>query len=413
MSTTTITKTENHELRQVSLRRGHTIGYENNNTIQHRHTFTSTTSSSSHSSGGQQLQDYELGDGSLDNPLLLKTSKKTEADLKLLKQKGSSKKVRQFYRDQNDLIDTMLGPLNAMDEEEQEKQLLKLKIAIYGSVLANIILFALQLVAAVTSGSLSIFATMADAFMDLLSSMILMWTSRLAAKADHTKYPAGRARMETAGIIVFSCLMACLALFLIIESGQKLSSNDAEPNLSGISIAMVATALGVKFVLFLYCVSISHHQSAKVLAQDHQNDLLVNSLGLITGIVGTRIAPWVDPVGCIIIALIILQSWIRTLWENVQLIVGKSASVEFLQRVTYIALVHPGVVQVDTCIAYYSGNNLLVEVDIVLPAEMPLSESHDIGESLQMKLENLPNVERAYVHVDYETSHKPEHQKSK
>lgn len=79
---------------------------------------------------------------------------------------------------------------------------------------------------------------------------------------------------------------------------------------------MVATALGMKLILFIYCVTLSQHQTAKVLAQDHQNDLMVNSLGLITGIVGTKIASWVDPVGCIIIALIILQSWIRTLWGN-------------------------------------------------------------------------------------------------
>jgi hypothetical protein len=43
--------------------------------------------------------------------------------------------------------------------------------------------------------------------------------------------------------------------------------------------------------------------------------------------------------------------------------------------------------------------------------ETPLWESHDIGESLQIKLEKLVNVERAFVHVDYETSHKPEHHK--
>jgi hypothetical protein len=63
---------------------------------------------------------------------------------------------------------------------------------------------------------------------------------------------------------------------------------------------------------------------------------------------------------------------------------------------------------VDTCRAYYAGSNTFVEVDIVLPANMVLRDSHDIGESLQQKLESLPDVERAFVHADYETSHKPE-----
>lgn len=38
-----------------------------------------------------------------------------------------------------------------------------------------------------------------------------------------------------------------------------------------------------------------------------------------------------------------------------------------------------------------------------------LEESHDIAEALQIKLEDLPDIERAYVHIDYETTHKPEH----
>jgi divalent metal cation (Fe/Co/Zn/Cd) transporter len=63
---------------------------------------------------------------------------------------------------------------------------------------------------------------------------------------------------------------------------------------------------------------------------------------------------------------------------------------------------------IDTVRAYHSGPRIIVEVDIVMdPGET--SGLHDVAEELQTKLESLPNVERAYVHIDYETSHKPEH----
>lgn len=44
-----------------------------------------------------------------------------------------------------------------------------------------------------------------------------------------------------------------------------------------------------------------------------------------------------------------------------------------------------------------------------MPADETLKETHDVAEELQTKLESLPNVDRAYVHVDYETDHAPEH----
>ena len=62
---------------------------------------------------------------------------------------------------------------------------------------------------------------------------------------------------------------------------------------------------------------------------------------------------------------------------------------------------------IDTVRAFHFGNNFLVEMDIVLPEDMSLRVAHDIGESLQQRLENLPEVERAFVHLDYEYSHNP------
>ncbi|KAI9256824.1 cation efflux family-domain-containing protein [Helicostylum pulchrum] len=346
-----------------------------------------------------QAEEHEL---TLNDPLSLK-DQKTADDYIRVQLKGK-KKLQNFYQNQNDMIDNMLTALDEGDDDEEQNQLLKvciLKIAIYGSVAANILLFILQLVAAVTSGC----------FYGLVKFCCIVMGFQTSIEIERNK---GKSRMETVGIIVFSCLMSCVALFLIVEASQKLGeSNQHSPDLTPLAIGFVSAALAVKLVLYIYCKTLSQFSSARVLAQDHRNDLFVNALGLTTGIVGSKIAGWVDPVGSIVIALIILQSWTSTLFEHIPLVVGRSADPSFLNLITYIALTHPGVVQVDTCKAYHAGNSLFVEVDIVLPPNMELRTSHDIGEALQQKLESLPDVERAFVHVDYETLHKPEHQKSK
>ena len=42
-----------------------------------------------------------------------------------------------------------------------------------------------------------------------------------------------------------------------------------------------------------------------------------------------------------------------------------------------------------------------------MPADTPLWKAHDISQQLQDKIESLPHVERAFVHVDHETTHTP------
>lgn len=49
-----------------------------------------------------------------------------------------------------------------------------------------------------------------------------------------------------------------------------------------------------------------------------------------------------------------------------------------------------------------------MEVHVVMNGKMTLEEAHDISEPLQNKLEMLQFVERAFVHVDYESDHRPE-----
>ncbi|ORX96108.1 hypothetical protein K493DRAFT_282277 [Basidiobolus meristosporus CBS 931.73] len=358
-------------------------------------------------------QDFEHDSDTQDesDPLLLGSRRMSFDELQQVK-KNQGKSVYDFYEEQNQIIDDFLTPVNISGSED-DSHLLKVKVAVYGSFAANIILFMLQLYAAIASKSLSLFATMADSFMDLFSSAVLVFAARAAARSNILKYPTGKARMETVGIIVFSALMGTLSLELIIEGVRTLLGRDHSPKLDTWSIVCVSIALGTKFVLFLYCRTLREFPAAKTFAQDHQNDLLVNGFGLTASLLGSKIYWWIDPVGALIVALVILRSWTATAYENIQLIVGKSADTNFLKKVTYIALTHhPKVLQVDTCRAYHAGYNLFVEVDIVMLPETPLYESHDIGESLQIKLETLPNVERAFVHVDYETSHAPEHQKA-
>ena len=69
----------------------------------------------------------------------------------------------------------------------------------------------------------------------------------------------------------------------------------------------------------------------------------------------------------------------------------------------------PFIHAIDTVRAYHSGPRIIVEVDVVMDRSESLQRAHDEAEALQTKIESLPNVERAYVHIDYETSHKPEH----
>ena len=114
--------------------------------------------------------------------------------------------------------------------------------------------------------------------------------------------------------------------------------------------------------------------------------------------------------GAIIIGVVIFAAWAKVVYTQSLLLVGVAADQEMRGLITYISMTHSDrITHIDTVRAYHAGPRIIVEVDIVMPEDAMLRETHDVAESLQIKLEALPDVERAYVHVDYEVEHKPEH----
>ena len=82
---------------------------------------------------------------------------------------------------------------------------------------------------------------------------------------------------------------------------------------------------------------------------DHRNDIAVNIFGLVMAVTGERFVWYLDPIGAICIALIILFSWVTNAFEQVWLLVGKSAPREFVSKLVYITMTHdPQIRKVDT-----------------------------------------------------------------
>ncbi|EON62318.1 hypothetical protein W97_01539 [Coniosporium apollinis CBS 100218] len=327
-----------------------------------------------------------------------------------------ARKIQGFYEAQNENIQRLLKPVDEhrrQAKEEQGDEQLRFRIAVQGSFAANILLAGLQLYAAIASGSLSLFTTMADSLFDPLSNLMLILSNRAVNRVDPRKFPSGKARIETAGNIVFCFLMCAVSFILIVMSSRDLAVGHGEDTKGFHLPAVIAVAIAfcTKLTLFLYCWALRNKYSQiRILWEDHRNDLLINGFGLLTSVLGSKLRWWIDPMGAIILSCLIVFLWLRTAYSEFQLLIGVSADPHMLQLITYISMTHsPFVRAIDTVRAYHSGPRLIVEVDIVMDPEETLRATHDVAEELQTKLESLPNVERAYVHVDFETSHAPEH----
>ncbi len=109
------------------------------------------------------------------------------------------------------------------------------------------------------------------------------------------------------------------------------------------------------------------------------------------------------------VSIYICVSWFLVGSTQSSILSGKAASAEFINRILHLCVDHSDNIKfIDSVKAYHFGTKLLVEVDVGMDEHKTLREVHDVGESLQRKIEYLPYVERAFVHIDYDFTHRPE-----
>ncbi|KAK4594953.1 hypothetical protein RGQ29_018618 [Quercus rubra] len=330
-------------------------------------------------------------------------------------------KVSDYYKKQERLLEgftemeTMAengGMPGSLTEDEMQQLAESERMAIYLSNIANIVLFAAKLYVSIQSRSLAVIASTLDSLLDLLSGFILWFTAHAMRNPNLYRYPIGKNRMQPVGIIVFASVMATLGLQILLESGRQfmaMTQPEKDPEKEKWMIGIMVSVTIVKFMLVVYCRKFKN-DIIRAYAQDHFFDVITNSIGLAAAILAIRYYWWIDPTGAVMIALYTMNTWTKIVIENVWALIGRTAPPEFLAKLTYLIWNHhEDIKHIDTVRAYTFGSNYFVEVDIVLPQDMLLNKAHDIGESLQEKLEQLPEIERAFVHIDFEYSHRPEH----
>ncbi|AFR97068.2 cation diffusion facilitator [Cryptococcus neoformans C23] len=299
------------------------------------------------------------------DPMFLKEKIISKEDIKDLKQRRKGNKLAKFYTVQNFRIDDLLKPMRAhTSDASQEKAntALRVRIAIHASFIVNCCLAVLQLYAAISSSSLALFASYVDA--------------------------------------------ECIREFAT-HKGDDLEKFHLA------SLVSVGVAFVAKLCLFLYCFAVRKSSShVEVLWEDHRNDLCTNAFGILTSAGGAELKWWIDPMGATILGVLVLASWTGTAHRNLAHLACISAPSEFINFITYKALTFsPFITGVDNVRACHCGPEYFVEINVVLPPNIPLWEAHGITQPLQDAIEELKDVDRCFVHGEFEASN-DEHRKN-
>ena len=255
-------------------------------------------------------------------------------------QPSPTKKSAIFYDNQGSLINSYLRSHNPQTSEEAvaatasaSKDLWRVGFVVRLCFIANVLLLGCNIIVVVWSGSLAVIGASIDCALDLLSTGIIFYTARKQAKSEPYLYPVGKTRLEPLSIVIFASIMAMAAMLLAIESIQSIvssvNSGAEELHIDTASIVLLAVAIFSKFLLMATCYCMrTLSDSIFALALEYRNDAIITLSSLVAVLIASRVPVvwWLDPALAIVMAGLILVTWLQTGKEHVAQLAGKVRS---------------------------------------------------------------------------------------
>lgn len=162
------------------------------------------------------------------------------------------------------------------DDDDLDSSSNIVTVAIYVNFAANFILLAGKIAVIISVSSMSVLASLVDAVLDFLSTIIVWLTTWLVSRQDQYKYPVGRRRLEPLGILVFSVIMITSFCQVALQSIQRLASPEHELVELGIpAIGIMAGTVLIKGLCWLWCRLVKN-SNVQALAADAWTDVIFN-----------------------------------------------------------------------------------------------------------------------------------------
>ncbi|WP_297548497.1 cation diffusion facilitator family transporter [Thermococcus sp.] len=273
---------------------------------------------------------------------------------------------------------------------------------IWVSIVGNVFLAVIKLVVGFLYSSIALISDGVHSLSDVITSVAGYFGIKIASKPPDKDHPFGHSRFEP--LVAF--LIGEALLVVAYEIGRDslirlLHGESIEVN--GIMLGVTVLSIVAKEAMFRYSVYVGRKLNSQILIADayhHRSDVL-SSVAVLIGLGLQKFGfSRGDALAGLVVAVFLVKVSFEIILENVGYLTGRAPPFELCEEIKKRALSVPNVLGIHDLRAHYVGNKLHVELHIEVPPELSLKEAHDVSEEVKKRIEEIPEVDRVFVHVD-------------
>ncbi|HLB57149.1 MAG TPA: cation diffusion facilitator family transporter [Coxiellaceae bacterium] len=242
-------------------------------------------------------------------------------------------------------------------------------------------------------------------FSDLISDALVFVAARASVQHPDKEHPYGHQRIETISTIVIGLILGAVAVGLMDEAVTRLIHRTFEKPTTIVIVVAIISIIANEW-LFHYSKRNGERIKSNLLisnAWHKRSDVFVSMIVLIS-VIGSMLGwSWLDAIGAIIIAILIIKMAFQMIWQSAQELIDHGVDEEILEKIKNTIRAVPGVRSIHQLRTRLHGSSIFVDLHIIVDPFISVSEGHHIGEEVHSKLlKNIKNLNDVTVHIDPE-----------
>lgn len=271
------------------------------------------------------------------------------------------------------------------------------------SVIVNLVLTTVQIVAGVLSKSQGLIADGIHSLSDLVADFVVLLASHHSRKDADEDHPYGHQRFENAASLVLGALLLAVGLGMVWSAILKLENPDEIAPVAPLALWVAGLALLAKEGLFRYMLAVAKRVKSSMLVANawHARSDAASSLVVGLGIVGNLAGyPLLDPIAALIVGFLVARMGWEFGWDALHDLMDRAVDDSEVEAIRETLAGTPGVSGVHDIRTRKMGDMIVVDAHLEVEATLSVEAGHDIAVEARRRVMQRHRVLNLMTHVD-------------
>jgi len=295
-----------------------------------------------------------------------------------------------------------LARAQASQEDEHSRYLAGRRSTLI-SVVINVVLTAVQLVAGLIAGSQALVADGVHSLSDLVGDVIVLFAGQRSRKAPDHDHQYGHQRYENAASLMLGALLLGVGLVMLWSAVVKIEDPSLVPQVKPIALWVAVITLIAKEALFRYMLAVATRIKSGMLIANawHARSDAASSLVVAVGIAGNLMGyRMLDPIAAMIVGFLVARMGWSFGWNALHDLMDRAVDEDTLAAISQTLTDTPGVHGWHDLRTRKMGDGILVDVHLEIDGELTVAQGHRIAMEARRRVMETHAVMNVMTHVD-------------